>query len=313
MSDTIDGELVRCETPAAMPANALADLRQQAMGAPVEIMRKGLTEYLERRDEFRKWLRPQLKTGVHFGFPPSCLPKYVDDHGRDCTEENAVATKIWNGKKNAYDLCPLNQWKPKPSFYKAGAEFVCDLLGLICVFEADMAAWEQLGKPHGTFVTRCRLYPKGAPHADEHLVGEGRGVRRVGTKGGDDNNAIKMSEKSAKVAAILNAFGLADLFTQDLEDAGATQHDNPTQIEFPPIVEPRDKRVGKDELVSLMEAWQAMRRREKLEHTNAQYAAWCEDISGQPADDVFLVLKWTIQRFNVCRATILKSYPEDES
>jgi len=54
--------------------------------------------------------------------------------------------------------------------------------------------------------------------AFNEVLGEGRGAFLVGEKGMKENSTIKMAEKRAKIDAVLNTLGLADLFTQDIED-----------------------------------------------------------------------------------------------
>lgn len=208
---------------------ALADLRTHALSVPVETMQRGLAEYFDRRTAFREWLRSKLVSGTHYGFPPACEPK-PDPNNPGCF-------LVW--MKGGYKSFPKEQWEPKPSLYQAGADFICDLMGARPEFAADLDAWKQLGEPKDTFVFACRLYSK----QTKELLGEGRGVRAVGTKGGDGNNAIKMAQKSAKVAAVLNTWGLADLWTQDLEDGPPPPpHDNPAADESAPKAPPRNQR-----------------------------------------------------------------------
>jgi hypothetical protein len=209
-------------------------------------MMKGLAEYAERRRAFRDWLLAQLNEGVHFGIPPGCEPK---------TQVQANG-EVWYGvwqRGGSYTFYPPSQWKPKPSLYKAGADFILDLMGARDEYESDLAAWEQLGKPAGTFVRKCRLYSK----QTGEFMGEGTGARRLGAKGGDENNAIKMADKAAKVAAVLNTWGLADLFTQDLEDKSTPPpaHDNPDADPNAPKADARGERVTPAQLKALVGEW----------------------------------------------------------
>ncbi len=245
------------------------DVRSLVIQADVDTQNAVLAEYVARRQNFRDWLMEQLTLGVHYGTPPGCEPK-VDDNGN---------YGVWNGKRNCMMWYPPEQWTPTPSLYKAGADFICDLMQVVDVYEADMAAWEQLGKPKETFVFTCRLFPKGAEQRPETLVGEGRGVRRAGQKGGDANNAIKMAKKCAKVDAVLNGFGLADLFTQDLEDMpAANPPETPKQRPNTAAVPPREDTRG-SRLKDICQRWNKLlggryqddERREKL-------ATWLGDI-----------------------------------
>lgn len=151
----------------------------------VEQQDVALTEYKKRRDHFRKWLLAQLVEGNHYGFPPGCEPKKVN----------------------------RKQWQAKPSLYKAGALFIAELLNVRANYESDMVAWEMMGKPAGVIVRKCRLVNP----SDGAFLGEGTGSYAVGRKKMDDNAAMKMADKTAVVAAVINTFALSDLFTQDLE------------------------------------------------------------------------------------------------
>lgn len=201
------------ESNGAPKQTALADLRAASLSVPVEVMQRALAEYKERREEFRAWLKEQLVEGIHYGFAPGCEPRL-----------NASGEVLIYQKDRTFKAYPKTQWQAKPSLYKAGADFICDLLGVQPKFEADMDAWQQLGAQAGTFVMRCSLISK----STNEVIGEGRGVRKEGQKGGDANNAIKMAQKAAKVDAVLNAYGLSDLFTQDRDpdDVGPKQSPN---------------------------------------------------------------------------------------
>jgi len=161
-------------------------MRAAAMLMPREQMEVALAEYSDRREAFRDWLLRQLVMGVHFGVPPGCEPK---------------------GEVNP------KQWKHKPSLYKAGADFICDLMAARDEYEPDMQSWELSGKTPGLYPFICRLYSRGG-----ELLGEGRGAAIRGLKKRDDNAAIKCGKKCAKVDATINAWGLSDLFMQDVED-----------------------------------------------------------------------------------------------
>lgn len=173
-----------------------------------------LAEYWDRRTNFRDWLKSKLVEGIHFGYPPGCEPR--------------------QGIKP-------EQWTAKPSLYKAGAELICNLLDLRVEYEADLVGWQQMGSRPGTFVYACRLYP----HGGTELIGEGRGLCWVEYKKMGANAVIKMAMKSALVCAVLSAYGLSDLFTQDLEDIAPEpppEHANPAADPGAPKVPPRGQR-----------------------------------------------------------------------
>lgn len=279
---------------------ALADLRHQMMSLPPEHILAGLAEYKERRQTFREWLRAQLIEGTHYGYPPGCEPKR-DDRGW---------FGVWNSKKGGYVYYPPEQWNPKPSFYKAGADFVCDLMGVRDVYDADLEAWQQLGSPAGTFVFACRLLSR----ATEEVVGEGRGVRKVGQKGGDENNAIKMAKKSAKVDAVLNAYGLSDLFTQDLEDvASPPAHENPSQDQAVPHSASRGDRVTREDCKKLFGKWVDMRTRQQLSADPKEFEDWVEGVTGMDKAHISQAASWTREDLSKCIneiETLIAAYAE---
>lgn len=203
---------------------------------PVQRMQAVLAEYADRRAAFRRWLLEQLQMGIHYGVPPGCEPRDNPN--------------------------PL-QWKHKPSLYKAGAQFICDLLMLRAEFEPDAVAWKMAGEVVGTYVLKCTLrlvtvnggsFFHGRKTGD--IIGEGRGAASRGVKKRDDNAAIKIAEKCAMTDAVLNALGLADLFTQD--DNDAQPNPQAPRDESKPVVQSRDKRQA-DPLASekraLWAAW----------------------------------------------------------
>ena len=224
--------------------SALLDFRTGYMMSKPEVMRQALAEYVEIRDEFRKWLLERLVAGTHYGYVPGCEPKYCDSKGKPCPKEQATATLGYKGL-----VVPLDQWQPKPSLYKAGAEMICDLLWARGACDSDIDAWKMMGSKEGVLVRTCRLYSK----ITGELLGQGTGSRLVGQKGGDNNNSIKMADKNATVAAVLNTWGLSDLFVQDGE-AGDKQplNENPEHDPNAPVTTPRDDRVSADDISNLV-------------------------------------------------------------
>lgn len=248
---------------------ALRDLRSQAMLAPVEVIRAGLAEYSDRRNAFRAWLQSQLVPGVHYGFPPGI---------------------------NVNEIDPA-RWKVKPSLYKAGAELIVDLMGLRCEFACDTAAWAQMGSPVGTFVVACYLVSK----ATGERVGEGRGVRKVGDKKMDANASLKMAEKAAKVDAVINTYGVSDLFTQDIEDAppGPQQHYSPQQDPIALQVPPRDERITGQMLTRLEDAWRQWRLAEKREASADQFNSWAAEVTGIDHTKIRRVGSWDAKTYGM--------------
>jgi hypothetical protein len=245
---------------------ALREFREAFMSMPVERMQVALTEYGERRDAFRAWLKSNLVSGVHYGYPPGCEPKYCDDKGRRVAKEVATCTL---GYKNA--IVPIEQWTVKPSLYAAGADLLCELLWVRDEYAADMETWEQLGKLPGKIIRKCKLFSR----MTSEFLGEGSGARTLGDKGGDMNNSLKMADKSAKVSAVLNTWGLRDLLTQDMEEAKQQLHPNPEADASAPVTPPRGDRVTRDEIMALWGRWKKAANPDA--RTNADWSSYvCE-------------------------------------
>lgn len=257
---------------AALERPQANDLRHAMMTLPVEQQSLVLAEYVERRTHFRKFLLSQLKEGVHYGFPPGCEPKSKEAGG-------VVYYAVW--MRGGEQWFPETQWKPKPPLYAAGADFICDLLGVRAVFAADVAAWTQLGSRAGSFVISCHLFSR----ATSELIGEGRGCRSEGDKKGDANNAIKMAEKSAKVDAVINSYGLRDLFTQD--DVPPPPADNPPADPQAPQAQPRSKRDKpplRPRIDRIGNLWKAANPRPDADKVawSAAFKLWVCQTAGRP-------------------------------
>ena len=173
------------------------DPPQESQGGVPAVQEKPLTpaEWVQQSDERfafhetqRNWILSKLVEGVHYGIPPGCEPDPNID--------------------------PI-QWKARRMLYKAGAQFIAEILKWEPRFEADMDAWKQGGGVAGTHYRKCTLYRK----SDHKFIGEGNGMGQVGAKRRDGNAAIKVGNKCALSDAILNATGLSDLFTQDGPEA----------------------------------------------------------------------------------------------
>lgn len=237
-------------SPSEQPeSRALSDLRHMMMGMPSEQMTVALAEYKDRRTTFRRWLLEQLRQGIHYGYPPGCEPR---------------------GKANP------EQWTHKPSLYKAGADFMCDLMGVRDEYEADRAAWEQLGSKEGTVVYCCRLVSR----KTGELVGEGRGAFVSGNKGMKENAALKMAKKCAKVDAVINSWGLSDLFTQDIED-----DDKPRQRT---TANKPTATASASHVQELKDGWKQHRG-----GNQDAYCQWAESVCGVPASRALRIEAWT--------------------
>ena len=222
----MSGEIIEAEVTRHEQQNQSLSV-PQSMGSLSTVTRESLDEYANHRLMFRKWLFEQLKQGVHYGTPPGC--------GRSST----------------------NEWVARPCLYHAGAQLIADLHKWRPEYDSDQTTWEMLGKPENTFVRRCRLYRQSG-----ELVGEGAGARVNGEKKMNLNASLKMADKSAMVAAVINTANIADLFTQDLDDIEQQQAEQPKPRDDAPVAQPRGDRVAKEDvgkLTSLLKDYLASR------------------------------------------------------
>ena len=276
------------KTPDPPQRTALTDLRSGAMRMPVDQMPVALADYAARRKTLRDWLREQMVEGVHYGYPPGCEPKIEMRNG---VPHVGVWFRGKNGQRGEYRWFPESQWTSKHSLYKSGADFVCDLMGIRCEFEADLTAWQQLGSPSGTFVVVCR----GVSRETGEVIGEGRGVRKVGQEGGGGNNALRMAQKAAKVDMVRNAYGLSDLFTQDVEDGPAPPDGNPEQRPDAPHAAPRGERVTRDECLQLLERWHNV-----VGGDQDDFRRWASNVTGLSIEAVSVPNGWTRGALDAC-------------
>lgn len=237
------------EPPPVVDSAAIRDLRSGFMMMPVAQQQAAMAEFKARRDSFRHWLVSQMVEGLHFGFSPGTQPKWCDANGKPCSEAEAWGTM---GKQNI----PLTSWRPKKALYAAGADFVCDLLGIRDELETDHNGWVQAGSNAGTFVVNCKLISR----STGELLANGLGLALTSGEQLGANAALKKAGKRAKVAAVLDYLGLRDLFTGDPnEDNTKPKVENPTQKPDAPRAQPRGKRVTSIEVGSILTAWKAVR------------------------------------------------------
>lgn len=226
--------------------SALADLRARAMQVPVETMLQGLAEYAEKRNAFRAWLLSQMTEGVHYGTPPGCA--------------GSGATEI--------------QYKKRPSLYKAGAEFVADILGLRAEFKPLMLTEQTINQPSANICVECKLYSR----ANGEIVGQGIGGRTVGEKKMGFNASLKMAEKSALVMAVLSTYGLSDLFTQDIEDYQPDANPHPERNASAPTATPRTERGEMTEnQVRMADLFTRMQKVRGAGYSKKLFLAYCQD------------------------------------
>ena len=265
---------------------ALNDLRARAMQVPVEQMKAGLDEYWERRVAFFKWLLSKLKAGVHFGYVPGCEPRFDAKGNLVISYNKKKGNGEWERKES---IVKPDQWQSKPSLYKAGADFISDLMGLRAEYDADIEGWTQMGKPAKTVVYRCRLYSR----ATGELVSEGRGSRSVGQKGGDENNTVKMAQKSAKVDAVLNAYGMSDLFTQDMEEKPRDPYQAPDARTDSPPAQPRARRPSEQRFTAMKRTFAEHYPKLNEVQLQAQFKKDVEAMTGERMEKPHEIFEWT--------------------
>lgn len=274
-SDVIDDPQTKAvalreeQLPAVADAPPAHDLRHAMMSLPVEQQTQLFAEYIERRQNIRALIKAQLVEGVHFGFPPGCEPKTKQVNGQ-------TVYVVWSrGKEHTFTP---DQWTPKPELYAAGADFLCDLLGLRDSYESDLVGWQQMGSKPGVAVQKCRLFSR----ATDELIGEGMGAY---SNASDPNNAIKMAAKCAKVGAIIHAYGLRDLFTQDAPKHRAPENENPPQTGGQSQQQPRGRRQQEQTAISEAE----------LKHLKAHWAIANPDPDGNKVQQSYEFKMWVIR------------------
>lgn len=112
-----------------------------------------------------------------------------------------------------------------PSLYKAGAENICMLYGLMQRYAIESKVERTEGEnPYFFYAIRCDLVKLGAD-GKEYVFCNGYGSantaeKRNGFNGPHDaaNNALKMAKKRALVDAALAVSGLSSMFSQDMEN-----------------------------------------------------------------------------------------------
>jgi hypothetical protein len=262
------GAVAIAEQPERTAAN---DLRHAMMTLPVEHQNMFLAQYKERRDNFRQWLMAQLIEGCHYGVPPGCEPKTKEING-------VIHFGVWSKKANNYEWYPPTQWQHKPSLYAAGADFICDIMGVRDEYATDMVGWQQMGSKAGNAVVKCQLKSR----ATGELIGESLGAYYHQY---DPNNALKMAGKCAKVGAVINAFDLRDLFTQ--EEPKAAPHENPMQDDAAPAAPTRAKRekpqteVSEAQLGHVTAEWKSRNPEPSgnLMNQRAKFSAWVREVT----------------------------------
>ncbi len=136
------------------------------------------------------------------------ITQFISQHMKEGTDYGTITITGKNGR----------EYTSKPSLFKPGSEKFCSLLHLRPTFVRDDETWEMAGKRANLFCYKCILLDQ-----KEKVIGEGRGAADLNEKASwTINNAVKIAEKRAQIDAVLRTGGLSDFFTQDLEDAVAS-------------------------------------------------------------------------------------------
>lgn len=153
----------------------------------------GLKRQGENRDSLMTWIKGSLVEGVDYG-------------------------KIHIVKR---DKCPKGKYCENPhhfskdSLFKPGAEKIVGMMGFRAIWptliQYEQAAIE--GKQIQQVALRCQLVDRTG-----NIISEGWGARSLQQDSNDLNKAVKMAKKSGLIDAVLNAGGLSEVFTQDVED-----------------------------------------------------------------------------------------------
>lgn len=263
------------------------------------ISREVLQEFTDQRAMFRKWLFSHFKEGIHFGQPKPVVTRDRADGGKDYKTSKFVKDKDGGGSGKWVDeWVPFERYTPRYSLYKAGAELMVDLMKFSAEYSADMDSWQQMGSPKGTFVRKCVLRRK----KNGEIVGEGTGIYKNGNYE-DGNKAVKMADKRATVAAVLNACSISDLFTQDIEDQGDDKGgfeapENAPDAAKPP--KPRTDRVTKVQIEDLKKAWATMVRARGNDPQPGEFSIWVNGITRMPVGNVPDHNSWMFSDYDKC-------------
>lgn len=162
----------------------------------VDDFRENLKRRKENRSTLKSWITEALDESIDYGkihyvSKNKCQAKA---RGMECRDESHYTGHV---------------------LFKAGAEKICSILGVIASYPA-LEQYEQKsieGAEIKTVVLRCHL-----KNNEGHIVSEGVGARALTQDYGDINKSLKMAKKSGFVDAAISLCGLSDMFTQDMED-----------------------------------------------------------------------------------------------
>jgi hypothetical protein len=183
--------------PSAVPAvvnNVIEPSTPQVRSAfdlAPQQFKAGLDRRKKNRDALMAWIRESLVEGTDWG-RIHVIKKDQCDAGKYCS--------------NPYHFS-------KPSLWKAGAEKIAGMMGL-------RPTWANLDEEIELVRTGAQIVILKAQLLDlgGSVVSEGIGARGLNQDNGDVNKSLKMAKKSSLIDAVLNAGGLSEVFTQDVED-----------------------------------------------------------------------------------------------
>lgn len=187
------GELVVVEpTDHTPPGNGQAVEIRSTFDIKPSTFKAGLERRGKNRTALMEWIRKALVEGTDFGRIHVVKKDQCPD-GKYCS--------------NPYHFS-------KPSLWKSGAEKIAGMMGMRSTWPNLDAEMEIVRAGTGKFLMlKCQLVDSGG-----NVVSEGIGARALEQDYGDVNKAFKMAKKSSLIDAVLNAGGLSEVFTQDVED-----------------------------------------------------------------------------------------------
>jgi len=184
------------EAPTPQPAGEIVQVRSAFDIAPQQF-KAGLERRKKNRKALMDWIRDALVEGTDYG-RIHVVKKDTCDKGKWCD--------------NPYHFS-------KPSLWKAGAEKIAGMMGLRASWpDIDHEIERARSSTEAVLGLKCQLLDNGG-----NVVSEGVGARSMKQDFGDANKALKMAKKSSLIDAVLNAGGLSEVFTQDVEDMPAEQ------------------------------------------------------------------------------------------
>lgn len=194
------GELVVVEpTDQTVPGNGRAVEIRSAFDIKPSTFKAGLERRGKNRDALMDWIRKALVEGTDWG-RIHVVKKDTCPDGKYCA--------------NPYHFS-------KPSLWKAGAEKIAGMMGLRSTWPNLEAELDRLRSGANLILLKCELLDMGG-----NTVSEGIGGRSLEADYNDVNKALKMAKKSSLIDAVLNAGGLSEVFTQDVEDMKQEQFED---------------------------------------------------------------------------------------